>query len=115
MTNQYDPQQLPAPVRDYAEGHHRHDFDLAMTAITDDTVVTDDGKVYTGRSAIRAWLERATAEWTYTQEYVAQQQVSPTEWVVTNHLEGNFPGGVVDLQFRFVVADDKLASLPIAP
>jgi hypothetical protein len=32
-----------------------------------------------------------------------------------NHLEGNFPGGVVDLRYRFVVVDDLISELVIAP
>jgi hypothetical protein len=34
---------------------------------------------------------------------------------VTNHLEGDFPGGVVDLRYRFLLADNLIADLEIAP
>jgi hypothetical protein len=34
---------------------------------------------------------------------------------VTNHLEGDFPGGVVDLRYRFVLAGGLIAELEIAP
>jgi hypothetical protein len=34
---------------------------------------------------------------------------------VTNHLEGDFPGGVVDLRHRFVSADNLISDLEIAP
>jgi hypothetical protein len=32
---------------------------------------------------------------------------------VTHHLEGNFPGGKVDLHFRFALCDGKIATLAI--
>ena len=34
---------------------------------------------------------------------------------VTNHLEGDFPGGTVDLRYRFVLRDDLISRLDIAP
>ena len=36
-------------------------------------------------------------------------------WIVVNHLEGDFPGGVVDLRYRFVMTGDLIAELVIAP
>ncbi len=39
----------------------------------------------------------------------------PGQWLVTNHLEGDFPGGVVDLNYRFRLVDDRIAVLVIAP
>jgi hypothetical protein len=35
--------------------------------------------------------------------------------VAVNHLEGNFPGGVVDLAYRFTMDGDLIAQLVIAP
>ncbi len=34
---------------------------------------------------------------------------------VTHHLEGDFPGGEVDLHFRFTLRDDAIAALVIEP
>jgi hypothetical protein len=33
---------------------------------------------------------------------------------VTNRLKGNFPGGVVDLRYRFVLAEGLISELDIA-
>jgi hypothetical protein len=35
--------------------------------------------------------------------------------LVDNRLEGTFPGGVADLQYRFVLRDGRIAELVIAP
>ena len=32
-----------------------------------------------------------------------------------NHLEGDFPGGVVDLRYKFTLTDDLISELVIAP
>jgi hypothetical protein len=34
---------------------------------------------------------------------------------VSNHLSGNFPGGEVDLRYRFRLADGLIQELQIAP
>jgi hypothetical protein len=36
-------------------------------------------------------------------------------WLVVNHLEGDFPGGVVDLRYRFALSGDLISELVIAP
>jgi hypothetical protein len=35
--------------------------------------------------------------------------------LITNHLEGNFPGGVVDLRYQFALAGDLISTLTISP
>jgi hypothetical protein len=35
--------------------------------------------------------------------------------VATEHLAGDFPGGVVDLRYRFAMDGDVIAGLVIAP
>ena len=34
---------------------------------------------------------------------------------MTNRLEGDFPGGTVDLSYRFHLNDDRITHLDIAP
>jgi hypothetical protein len=36
-------------------------------------------------------------------------------WLIRNRLEGNFPGNVVDLRYRFELAGDLITALVIAP
>ena len=36
----------------------------------------------------------------------------PNTWLVTNHLEGDFAGGVVDLRYRFVLSDNLISKSP---
>ena len=80
-----------------------------------DAHVSDDGHDFRGREEIRDWLSGASAEFTYTRTLVDATATAPNTWLVVNHLEGNFPGGVVDLRYRFVVADGLISELEIAP
>ena len=58
--------------------------------------------------------EQCGAESSYTTELIGAQRVDDAHWVVTNRLEGDFPGGVAELDYRFTLADDLIAQLVIA-
>ncbi|MFI7064319.1 nuclear transport factor 2 family protein [Kribbella sp. NPDC050124] len=87
----------------------------ALSLYADDAVVTDDGKTYRGRSEIASWLVTAASEYTYTTELVATRRIDANTWVAVNHLEGNFPGGTIDLQYTFTLEDNLITRLTIAP
>ena len=47
--------------------------------------------------------------------FTGANAVDADTWLVTNRLEGDFPGGVVDLDYRFRLAGDAIVELLIAP
>ena len=75
----------------------------------------DDGHEYTGSHSIRRWLAKASTEFTFTRTLIESNAVDANTWEVLNNLRGNFPGGVVDLQYRFVLSNDLISELVIAP
>jgi hypothetical protein len=105
---------LPAPIRAYLTAHQSRDDAAAVQAFAADATVTDEGKTHTGIQAIRAWRQRASTEYTYTTELTGLRQDAGDVWVVGVRLEGNFPGGVADLEQRFTVRDGTIADLTIA-
>ena len=105
---------LPDTVRTYLTAHTARDTDAAIAAYTDDAVVTDDGHTYRSTDEIRSWLERSSTEYTFSTELTGAQRIDDQQWVATNHLEGDFPGGVVDLQYRFALREDRIAVLTIS-
>ncbi|WP_309133422.1 nuclear transport factor 2 family protein [Cellulomonas sp.] len=109
------PSELPAVLRGYLTAHEARDVDAALRVFTPTAVVVDDGTTYRGREEIRRFLSRAGAGYRYTTELVAAQRVDDTHWVATNRLEGDFPGGVVELGYRFALEGDLVAELVIAP
>ena len=106
---------LPEPVRRYQDAHDRHDTDDALSAFTPDAAVFDDGRHFHGIDEIRTWLTTAASEYTFTRTLVSADVVDDDTWVVVNHLEGNFPGGVVDLRYKFILSGDLISELVIAP
>ena len=71
------------------------------------------GKTYHGTAGIRTWLDRSAGEYTYTIELIGAEKIDDEHYTAINHLEGDFPGGVVDLHFQFTLRDGRIARLVI--
>jgi hypothetical protein len=106
---------LPEVITSYLEAHQTRHLDQAIERYTADATVTDEGRTYTGPEEIRAWLARSATEFTYTIEMIGAAKNDDNHYDVVHHLEGNFPGGTVDLHFRFTLRDGKIARLVIEP
>ncbi|MGY1733123.1 nuclear transport factor 2 family protein [Geodermatophilus sp. SYSU D01045] len=109
------PDQLPAPIREYLAAHAARDADAALRAFTPTAVVVDDGTTYRGTEEVRRFLTRSGAQFSYTSTLVATERTDDAHWVATHRLEGDFPGGVVELGYRFAMDGDLVAELVIAP
>ncbi|GAA3871964.1 nuclear transport factor 2 family protein [Streptomyces sp. NPDC003631] len=109
------PDSLPAVVLRYLEAHRVRDTATAIATFTDDATVIDDGATHRGRAAVEQWLDRAASEFTYTTELVGAQQAGDAHYVATQHLEGDFPGGTVDLHYRFTLGSGLIERLVIEP
>jgi hypothetical protein len=99
--------QLPAVVSRYLQDPHPDLF-------TPDATVTDEGRTYTGIDEILAWRNAVAAAYTYTTKVTGIRSEGDGRWVVRVHLEGDFPGGVADLDQDFLVRDERIAVLVIA-
>jgi ketosteroid isomerase-like protein len=105
---------LPTTVRDFFAAHVVGDADTASSFLTEDAVVVDQGETFRGREQARAFLRAAGSEFEYTTEQIGARRVDDAHWVVTVRLEGTFPGGVAELDYRFALRDDLVAELVIA-
>jgi len=112
-TQVIDLTELPKTITGYLTAHRLRDADAAIGAFTDDAVVTDDGQTYEGAAAIHTWLDRSAAEYTYTIELTGAERIDDGRYVAVNHLEGDFPGGVADLRYRFTLSGGRIARLTI--
>jgi hypothetical protein len=105
---------LPDAITKYLASHTARDVDAAMQWYAENAEVTDEGKTYRGRDEIRAWFGSAASEYTYTTELIGTRKAGDNTYVTTHHLEGDFPGGTVDLDFTFTLDDDMITRLVIA-
>ena len=106
---------VPSVIAMYQAAHDRRDVSTALAQFMVDASVVDDGRTYEGINGVESFLRNAGSEYTYTRTLVAATQVSPDCWRITNRLEGNFPGGHVDLSYEFQLVEGLIARLTIAP
>ena len=106
---------LPTVVTTYLTAHRARDVATAIRAFTDDAAVTDEGHTFHGRDAIGSWLASAGSEYTFTTEFTGATTVAPTHIDVVQRLEGDFPGGMADLHYRFTLDGDLISRLVIEP
>jgi ketosteroid isomerase-like protein len=104
-----------AAINTYLVAHQAGDIGTVLRCCTDDATVVDEGITYRGPDQIRDWMQRSAGEYTYTIELTDAQQVDDEHYIATHHLEGNFPGGVIDLRFRFTLRDGRISRLTIEP
>ncbi|MFD5312480.1 nuclear transport factor 2 family protein [Streptomyces ardesiacus] len=105
---------FPTTVREFVTAHIVRDADTASSFLAEDAVIVDQGETFRGREETYAFLRDAGSEYEYTTEQIGAHRVDDTHWVVTVRIEGTFPGGVAELDYRFALRDDLIVELVIA-
>jgi ketosteroid isomerase-like protein len=112
MTTEWDA--LPDTIKTFMTALDAREVDQALATLTTDAVVTDEGHDYKGHDEIGAWVATAAAEYTYTSEFTGTT-TTDTTIDVGQHLEGDFPGGVADLRYRFTLDGTVISRVVIEP
>lgn len=105
---------LPHTVTTFMTALDAREVDRTLATLTPDAVVTDEGHDYTGHDQIGKWVATAGTEYTYTAE-ITGATTTDTGAVVTQHLEGDFPSGVADLNYRFTLDGALISRVVIEP
>jgi ketosteroid isomerase-like protein len=110
---------LPTVISDYLAASDRGDLEALVACFTDDAVVLDEDQEWRGQAGIRQWRQKVANAYEYTVEVRGAAEQRSVDGLqhhdVQARLEGNFPGGTVDLTFRFGLRDDHIATLQIVP
>ncbi|HEX7827066.1 MAG TPA: nuclear transport factor 2 family protein [Mycobacterium sp.] len=116
MTTEWEA--LPDTVKTFMTALDAREVVHALATLSIDAVVTDEGRDYKGHDEIGTWVATAAAEYTYTTAFtgatVLERQTGTTV-DVGQHLEGNFPGGVADLHYRFTLDGALISRVVIEP
>jgi ketosteroid isomerase-like protein len=107
--------ELPQTITAYLDAQRARDADAAVRHLTPDATVTDEGHTHRGHAEIGDWIRRAGSEYSYTTTLTATERLDDDHYVAVHHLEGDFPGGVADLNYRFTLRHGQIARLVIAP
>ena len=109
----------PPVISGYLAASDRGDAEAIVRCFAEDAVVVDEGQEWHGTAAIRRWRDTVATAYDYTVQVTGAKVVGEVDGVerhdVYLHLEGNFPGGEVDLTDRFALRDGRIARLEIVP
>ena len=105
--------ELPETVKTYLTAHDNGENARVLATFTADAVVTDEGHDHAGREHIEAWLNGPAGEFTYTTEFLSATTLDVNHVDVLQRLEGNFPGGLADLHYRFTMDGALIGRLVI--
>ena len=109
-----NPTTLPPAVATYFDLMDQGRRPEVINLFTPDACVVDDGHTYVGLAEISGWLAGAASEYTTTSTRLTVESRPPLVSALVR-VEGNFPGGRVDLvhEFRLDPAG-SIAALRIA-
>jgi ketosteroid isomerase-like protein len=110
---------LPPVISEYLAASDRGDAEAVVRCFAQDAVVVDEGRQWRGTAAIRRWRATVATAYQYTVQVTGAEARGEADGAerhdVHVHLEGNFPGGQVDLTDRFALRGGRIASLEIVP
>ena len=110
---------LPPVISDYLTASERSDIVAIVACFAPDGLVVEEDRTFRGAAEIRQWRESVATAYEYTVELTGAKTLGEADGVgrydVYTHLEGNFPGGTVDLTDHFAVRGGRIVRLEILP
>lgn len=104
--------EIPRPITAYLAAAQAKDSDKLAACFHPEAMVRDVGHEFRGTSAIRKLHHDANTKYQFTLEPLAASIAGQTT-VVRIRLTGDFPGGVANLRYEFVVSQNLITSLEI--
>jgi ketosteroid isomerase-like protein len=99
-------------VLEYFEASNTKNEAKLLNCFSEDAVVVDEGKTYSGMDAIRVWRNKVNA--LYNVRFEIEKQTSNSEGIVVDvKCSGNFPGSPLIIKHNFVMMDEKICYLKI--
>jgi hypothetical protein len=104
----------PAVVPRYLSAADSGNFGALAECFALSGSVVDEGETHRGHAEIIGWREALAGKWVYTSTVTGSKAIGTDDYRVHVHVEGNFPGGVADLAYRFRLHDGLIDELFIA-
>ncbi|ARJ03950.1 hypothetical protein GCM10010988_26290 [Cnuibacter physcomitrellae] len=100
MSKALEYEELPAAVHGFVDGWQGRDAAGVEALFADEAVVSDEGHTYRGLDEIRGWVRGSIDLFTTTLTFLRGREDDGMVGA-SFRLEGDFPGGVVELEYRF--------------
>jgi len=108
------PDLVPDVVNRYFVALNSSDREGLLALFAPDAVVVDEGETWRGMNEIRTWVGNVAFRFQYIAEVLGVETGGDGDYVARTRLEGNFPGGTVELNVRFDVEGGQIRRLEIA-
>jgi SnoaL-like domain len=110
---------LPPVISEYLAASDRGDAEAIVRCFAENAVVVDEGQEWRGTAPIRRWRATVATAYQYTVQVTGAEALGEVDGVERHNvyirLEGNFPGGMVDLTDRFALRAGRIARREIVP
>lgn len=103
---------LPQVIKDLVNAQNDFDSTDFANCFSETANVFDEGKTHIGKTAIKDWIEKATAEYNSTMEPLIFEGDSEKGFLKAK-VSGTFPGSPLTLTYNFEFQDEKIQSLKI--
>jgi hypothetical protein len=115
MSRELKIDELPAAAQGFVDGWQAGDADKVEALFAEDAIAADQGETFRGKKEIRRWINESIHLFTTTLTFLGGREFD--EMVGASYrLEGDFPGGVAELEYQFHLNDEgKIAQLDFAP
>lgn len=105
MSKELKTVELPAAVHGFVDGWQSGDADRVEALFTEDATVTDEGRTHRGKAEISTWIRNTINLFSTTLTFLGGREVNGMVGA-SYRLEGDFPGGVVNLEYQFHLDED---------
>jgi uncharacterized protein (TIGR02246 family) len=102
---------IPDVINRYIASLNSRDPEELLALFTPDAVVVDEGETWRGTSEITTWVVDIAFRFQYNAEVLSVETTGDGDYIARVRLEGNFPGGTVELKVRFDVDEDRIRRL----
>lgn len=106
--------QLSKPITNYFQASNSKDPAKVKACFTADATVFDEGGAYQGQLAIASWFLETRQKYDFSVQPIRMTKNSQLEVVVVAEVSGNFPGSPIQLNYTFLLNDDKIQTLEIS-
>lgn len=103
---------LPQVLKDLVNAQNDFDSTAFANCFSDTAVAFDEGKTHTGKSAIKTWIEKATAEYNSKMKPLSFEGDSE-KGVLKTEVSGTFPGSPLVLTYHLKFDGKHIKSLEI--
>lgn len=102
--------QVPQVLTDLIAAQNNFDSSAYANCFSETAVVFDEGKVHTGKEAIKNWIAKANE--TY-KTVMRPLDYSPNHQTLEAEISGTFPGSPIVLKYHLEIIDGLIQSLKI--